>query len=259
MTVSSASTCFVYRLLCLALFVGSSAFAFRPAHTRSNVQKVVLPLPAHSSIASSFTYVNGWYNYEIKVSGDADVGREENRFPLITTAMICDHVKVFNLLLAHPQIELIPKTFEHDPRRHPLFYALFSSSSNRAFFLRKVITHRSFNVNQPIRLKNGHMAPPLLFVTCTYSNLEPTESPPRWALEILIEAGADVHLEIENMRSPYNAVLYFIENGENDTDETTAHYLEALAVMREWPASMKINGLIRGFLGRRRLAAVSKR
>ena len=51
MTVSSAPTCFVSRLLCLALLVGnSSAFAFRPAH---NNVKVVLP--AHSSIASSST------------------------------------------------------------------------------------------------------------------------------------------------------------------------------------------------------------
>ena len=55
MTVSSVPTCFLSRLLCLALFVGnSSAFAFRPTH---NNVKVVLP--AHSSmlhsIASSST------------------------------------------------------------------------------------------------------------------------------------------------------------------------------------------------------------
>jgi len=53
MVVSSAPTCFLYRLLCLALlFVGSSsAFAFGPTH--NNVK--VVPTPAHSSIASSST------------------------------------------------------------------------------------------------------------------------------------------------------------------------------------------------------------
>ncbi len=203
--------------------------------------------------------VNGLYNY-----GDVDIGREEGRYHLITTAIASDHVKVFKLLLAHPRIELsCTKTLE-DPRRHPLFFALFSKSSNKAYFLRKVVTHRSFNVNEPIRLKDGHMVPPLLCVTSCYISLEPTESPPLWALEILVEAGADVHLEVENMLSPYNAMLraasvFIQERLEDCTADEIKHFIEALTVMEKWPASMKINGLVRGFLTRRRLAAVTRR
>ena len=203
--------------------------------------------------------VNGLYNY-----GDVDIGREESRYHLITTAMASDHVKVFNLLLAHPRIELsCPNTLD-DLRRHPLFFALFSKSSNRAYFLRKVVTHRSFNVNEPIRFEDGHMVPPLLCVTSCYSNSEITETPPLWALEILVEAGADVHLEVEDMMSPYNAMLraasvFIRERLEDYTADEIKHFLEALTVMEKWPASMKINGLVRGFLARRRLAAVARR
>ena len=106
---------------------------------------------------------------------------------------------------------------------------------------------------------------PLHLLTSCYCNLGFFPSSPRPVLEILIEAGADVHLENEDMVSPYNATLqeasaYIAERPENNTnDETTARHLEALAVMREWPASMKINGLVRGFLARRRLAAVTRR
>ena len=43
------------------------------------------------------------------------------------------------------------------------------------------------------------------------------------------------------------------------TDDDINRYLEALTVVEKWPASMKINGLVRGFLARRRLAAVARR
>ena len=83
-------------------------------------------------------------------------------------------------------------------------------------------------------------------------------SPPRWALEAFIEAGANIHLESDIWYSPYELAIRRSENmSGRHTDEDIACYLEALAVMREWPASMKINGLARGFLARRRLLATS--
>ena len=212
--------------------------------------------------------MNGLYNSEIKVSGDTDVGREENRFHLIHIAMVHDQVKIFDALLAHPRIELSGpiKTFD-DPRRHLIFYAMLSTKSNRAHFLRKIATHRNSNVNEPIRLDERFVVTPLLWLITRYGS-ERFQSSPRWGveiIEILIESGADVHLEFENVRSPYTAMLhaaYLIfeerSESENNTDDDIDRYLEALAVMREWPASMKINGLGRGFLVRRRLAAATR-
>ena len=209
--------------------------------------------------------VNGLYNSELKVSGDADVGREENRCHLIHIAMVHDQVKIFDALLAHPRIELSGpiKTFD-DPRRHLIFYALLSKSSNRSYFLREIATHRNFRINEPIRLDERFVLTPLLWLIPRYSS-ERFRSSPRWSveiIEILIEAGADVHLEVENLRSPCTAMLHatlaiFEERSESGdyTDDDINRYLEALSVVEKWPASMKINGLVRGFLARRRLAA----
>ena len=204
--------------------------------------------------------VNRLYNFEA-MSSREEVGVEENRAHLVTVAMQRNDVKTFDTLIAHPRIELSSpcKTFE-EPRRNLFFFALLSKKSNRHHFLRTIANHRKFDINGPIRLNDEMIFTPLLWLISRYSLARLFPTSPRWALEILIEAGADVHLNIENMRSPYNLAMRCIynnddDNDDNDDNDELARYLEAWTVMREWPASMKINGLVRGFLVRRRLAS----
>ena len=199
--------------------------------------------------------VNRLYNFEATTSR-TDVGIEENRAHLVTIAMQRNDVKTFDTLIAHPRIELSSpsKTFE-EPRRNLFFYALMSRKSNKSHFLRTIATHRKFDINGPIRFNEEIIYTPLTWLISRYSNTRIFLTSPRRALEILIEAGADVHLNVENMRSPHDLALRCIlNNDDDDDDDELARYLEALTVMREWPASMKINGLVRGFLARRRLA-----
>ena len=198
--------------------------------------------------------VNRLYNFEATASR-TDVGIEENRAHLVTIAMQRNDVKTFDTLIAHPRIELSSpsKTFE-EPRRNLFFYALMSRKSNKSHFLRTIATHRKFDINGPIRFSEEIIYTPLTWFISRYSNTRIFLTSPRRALEILIEAGADVHLNVENMRSPYDLALRCILNNDDDDDDELVRYLEALTVMREWPASMKINGLVRGFLARRRLA-----
>lgn len=198
--------------------------------------------------------VNRLYNYEAMAS-EAEVGIEKDRAHLLAIAMQRNDVKTFDTLTAHPRIELSSpsKTFD-EPRRNLFFFALLSNKSNRTHFLRTIANHRKFDVNGPIRFNEEIIYTPLLWLISRYAIARVFPTSPRWALEILIEAGADIHLDIENMRSPYDLATHRLLNNDDDNDELL-RYLEAWKVMREWPASMKINGLVRGFLVRRRLAS----
>ena len=131
---------------------------------------------------------------------------------------------------------------------------------NSPYFLRVIANHRSTDVNASIA-HGDQMLTPLQWLMLNYGSTSVFGSSPRWALEILLEAGADTSLAPEEaMKSPYDmAMIHVLTGCEENDDDKLERYLEALVVMREWPASMKINGLVRGFLIRRRLAAARRR
>lgn len=201
--------------------------------------------------------VNGFYSTNIT----AEDGTNEisARIHLAFSAMLNDDVDTFDALAAHPSINFGSISRHGDKYCFLIQSSMTLEGKNSPHFLRTIVNHRATDVNAP----NLHASPnllltPLQWLLLSYGNTEMFESSPRWALEILLEAGADASLASVVEITPSEIALALATRSvTEDNIDKYNRYLEALTAMREWPASMKINGLVRGFLVRRRLAGAA--
>jgi len=202
---------------------------------------------------------NGFYTTKVVSEGNC-TNEQSVRIHLLYSAMLNDDVDTFNALVAHPKINLGSIARLGDERFRLIHSSMLVEKKNSPHFLRVIANHRSTDVNALIA-QGDQMLTPLQWLMLNYGSTSVFGSSPRWALEILLEAGADTSLAPEEAtKSPYDmAMIRVLLSCEEDDDDKLARYLDALVVMREWPASMKINGLVRGFLIRRRLAAARRR
>ena len=201
--------------------------------------------------------VNTMYTFKLS-SGSEEA--DPRRAHLMTISMHQNDRATFDVLLAHPDINLNSLSIYYHPVRRLLQFAMMldDETSDRKYFLRAIANHRTVDVNESLQYSDMTLTT-MQWLIMHYSDTQYFPTSPRWALEILIEAGADETLDPSgHRRTPYyRAMTGAVLAANNSKDDEVARYLEALTVMREWPASMKINGLVRGFLVRRRLAGAA--
>ena len=201
--------------------------------------------------------VNGFYT--IRITSEDSTDENSARIHLAYAAMLNDDVDTFDALAAQPSIDFGSISKYGDKFTFLIQSSMAVGGKNSPHFLRTIVNHRATDVNAP----NLHASPnllltPLQWLLLSYGNTEMFESSPRWALEILLEAGADASLASVVEITPSEIALALATRSvTEDNIDKYNRYLEALTAMREWPASMKINGLVRGFLVRRRLAGAA--
>lgn len=203
--------------------------------------------------------VNGFYSIRL---ADDGTNEDSSRIHLALSAMLNDDVDTFDALAAHPSINLGSISRFGDEKSRLIQNSIVLEGKNSPHFLRTIANHRTNDVNASnLRTSDtpSLALTPLQWLLLNYGDTEMFESSPRWALEILLEAGADSSLAPEaQVPTPSDiARALAIMSVTEDDDDKIARNLEALTIMREWPASMKINGLARGFLARRLLATSS--
>lgn len=206
--------------------------------------------------------VNGLYSFEVVTPLG---GSNPKLVHLLLLAIISNDKETFDVLLSHPDVDLNSTAYTYDNARTCSLFqaaAIYNNESRElaSYFLRRIASHPTVDMNAETFCAAGETKlAPLQWLIMYYTE-DTFPSPPQWALEAFIEAGANIHLESDVWYSPYELALRRSKNmSGRHTDEDIACYLEALAVMREWPASIKINGLARGFLARRRLVATAQR